>query len=334
METIIGYLNTMFASLPGTQQMQKLKQELLGHMEEKYHELKHEGKSENEAVGIVISEFGNIDELISELGIEPASAKNGINRTEELLPPLRVLTGFETEEFIAAKTRAGLLVGLGVALCMIGTALLILITSLAENGFMRSYISEDALGVFGVVTLLVLLVPAIAMFIYSGMKMEKYKFIQSGFSLPHHLQAEIEQKQSSFAATYTLSLITGVGLCILSTVAIFVASAFGDTASTYGIVVLLAVVAVAVFLFVYYGNIRGAYQLLLKTGEFTDAKKEENRVIGAVAAIVWPLVTCIFLISGLVYNQWQINWILFPVTGILFGVFSAAYNILKGKDAA
>lgn len=69
LDTIVGYLNNMFASLPRTEQMYKLKQELLGNMEEKYHELKDDGKSENEAVGIVISEFGNIDELVSELGI-------------------------------------------------------------------------------------------------------------------------------------------------------------------------------------------------------------------------------------------------------------------------
>lgn len=323
-DTIIVYLNNMFNSLPRTEQMYKLKQELLGHMEEKYHELKHDGKSENEAVGIVISEFGNIDELVSELGI-------GEVRKEEMLP---MLTETETEDFIAAKRRAGLLVGLGVGLCMVGTALLILITGLAENGFMSAAFTEDAMSMIGMVFLFILLVPAIAMFIYSGMKMEKYKYIESGFNLPYHLEADIRHKQSAFAATYMLSLITGVSLCVLSPVALFVAAAFGDEASSYGVVVLLAVVAVAVFLFIYYGNIRGAYQTLLKTGDFSAEKQEGDRVIGAVASIVWPLVTCVFLVSGFVYNQWHINWIVFPVTGILFGVFSAAYNIIKGKNPA
>jgi hypothetical protein len=92
--------------------------------------------------------------------------------------------------------------------------------------------------------------------------------------------------------------------------------------------------SVAVFLFVYYGNIRGAYQMLLKTGDFSKEKQEEDRVIGAVASIIWPLVPCVFLVSGFVYDQWHINWIVFPVTGILSGVFSSAYNLLKGKDAA
>jgi hypothetical protein len=126
------------------------------------------------------------------------------------------------------------------------------------------------MSMIGVGFLLVLLVPAIAMFIYSGMRMEKYKYMESGFSLPYHLEADIQQRHSGFAATYTLSLITGVSLCVLSPVTLFVASAFGEDASSYGVVVLLAVVAVAVFLFVYYGSIRSAYQQLLKTGDFSN----------------------------------------------------------------
>ncbi|MFD2882217.1 hypothetical protein ACFTAO_50490 [Paenibacillus rhizoplanae] len=88
----------------------------------------------------------------------------------------------------------------------------------------------------------------------------------------------------------------------MSPIAIFVSSAFGDEYSSYGVAVLLIIVAVAVFLFVYYGNIRGAYQRLLKTGDFSEEKqeekKEEDRIVGAVAAIIWPLVTCVFFWSA------------------------------------
>ena len=263
MDTIIGYLNNMFASLPGTEQMMKLKQELLGNMEEKYHELKSEGKSENEAVGIVISEFGNIDELISELGLEEVRKDAGLR--------LPVLDEYAVEEFIAAKKRSGLLIGLGTFLIMLGASLLIFSTGLAENGFMDSVFSEDAMTMVGLVALFLLLVPAIAIFMYNGRKMEKYKYLESAeFSLPYRLEAYIKQRQSAFAATYTLSLIMGVCLCVLSPVIIFVVTAFEDDYSSYGAVVMLDVVAVAVFLFVYYGSIRRAFQMLLKSGDFGE----------------------------------------------------------------
>lgn len=63
METIKNYLENMFSHLPNTPEVQKAKYELYQMMEDKYNELISEGKSDNEAIGIVISEFGNLDEL-------------------------------------------------------------------------------------------------------------------------------------------------------------------------------------------------------------------------------------------------------------------------------
>ena len=89
MDTIKSYLDNMFEVLPKTNQMIKLKNDLLCSMEEKYNEHKNDGKSENEAIGIVISEFGNIDELIDELGIE--HMKEG--------PMLKTITQEEADNF-------------------------------------------------------------------------------------------------------------------------------------------------------------------------------------------------------------------------------------------
>lgn len=323
MDTITGYLNNMFASLPRTEQLYNLKQDLLANMEEKYHELKKEGKSENEAVGIVISEFGNIDELIEELGI----AVEG----EDTLSPQ--LAPEDTWGYMAAKKRAGFMVGLGVMLCIVGPALLILLSTLAEYGFLQGVISGDTAGILGVVILLILVAPAVGLFIFSGTMLEKYKYLQKGFNLPHFLRAEIEQRSRAFTSTYTLSLTMGVCLCVLSPVPVIAWSMINDDATAYGVVILLALVALAVFLFIYYGSIKDSFKFLLKEEEYTDSpdKKEENRIMGSVAAIIWPLAVCIFLISGFVYERWDINWVVFPVTAMLLGVFSAAYNALKAQ---
>ena len=70
METIKNYLENMFLHLPVTPEVLRAKAELAQMMEDKYNELKAEGKSENEAVGIVISEFGNLNELADALVVE------------------------------------------------------------------------------------------------------------------------------------------------------------------------------------------------------------------------------------------------------------------------
>ena len=57
MQAIRNYLETMFMNLPNTPEVLRAKEELWQMMEDKYTELKNEGKSENEAVGTVISDF-------------------------------------------------------------------------------------------------------------------------------------------------------------------------------------------------------------------------------------------------------------------------------------
>jgi hypothetical protein len=324
MDTISSYLNHMFASLPRTPQMLKLKQEMLATMEEKYNELKQEGKSENEAVGIVISEFGNIEELTAELGISLNHQETELYEVHEE----------EVLDYLAVKKRAGLLTGIGVFMCLTGVALLILMYSLAEDGLLGSGISEDTGSILGLITMFLFLVPAIAIFIYSGLKLEKYKHLQGEFILSASLKAMLRQKQSAFTPQYSRALITGVCMAVLSPVAIFIASILGDDESSYGVSVMLPIVGIAVFLFIYYGNIRESHNQLMQTGDFTKEKKEENRVIGAVASIVWPLATVIFLASGFIFDKWHINWVVFPITGILFGTFCGAYSILKSKDHA
>ena len=77
METIRNYLNAMFAGLPDTPEVRRAYEELAAMMEDKYTELIEEGRSENEAIGTVIAEFGNLEELAQDLGIEDCLNRNG-----------------------------------------------------------------------------------------------------------------------------------------------------------------------------------------------------------------------------------------------------------------
>ena len=70
MEKIKNYLDTMFSNFPKTDEVEKAKSELYQMMEDKYTELVDEGKSENEILGIIIGEFGNVSELAEEFGID------------------------------------------------------------------------------------------------------------------------------------------------------------------------------------------------------------------------------------------------------------------------
>ena len=324
METIKSYLSNMFAGLPKTARMEDLKNNILSNMEDKYNELKNQGKTENEAIGIVISEFGNIDELINELGIyKDAETKS-----------LPVVTQEEVDSYLNVKRTMGIQIGIGVFLCIIAPAILILLSGLADNGVIFRALSSDARSMPGLIALFLLITAAVGIFIYSGMNFERYKYMELGVQLPNSLEANLRQKYNSFTPKFYLSIITGVCLIIISPITLFIVSLMNGDTQVYGVVIMLIIIAISVFLFVYSGTIRESYERLLKVGEYTVKTKKEDKVIGAVASIVWPLAVIIFLCSGFIYGLWSTAWIVFPITGLLFGMFSAAYSIITGNNEA
>lgn len=110
MEAIRNYLETMFLNLPNTPEVYKAKNELWQMMEDKYTELKNEGKSENEAVGTVIAEFGNLDELAEDLGI-----KQFVHQPRQEQTPNAVSLSMEdVRQFLREHSRHSYFVALSV----------------------------------------------------------------------------------------------------------------------------------------------------------------------------------------------------------------------------
>ncbi len=171
METIKTYLENMFRNLPKTNEIERLKNELLSNMEDRYNELKNEGKRENEAVGVVISEFGNIDELMEEMNIK-TTADSG-----KSYPSISIE---DAREFISMNKKASHIIATGVGLILLGVSLMIFLFSLIEGNRIYSSISPDAVNAIPIIILFLFIAAAVGLFIYSASKMEKYKFIDEG----------------------------------------------------------------------------------------------------------------------------------------------------------
>ena len=116
METIRNYLETMFAGLPNTPEVLRARDELWQMMEDKYSELIAEGKSENAAIGTVISEFGNLDEIAGELGLDRVKGEK-LSLTKELAPERRHISMDEAKDYLREKGGSSLLTAFGVFLC-------------------------------------------------------------------------------------------------------------------------------------------------------------------------------------------------------------------------
>lgn len=95
MDTIMNYIDSMFAGVPDSEATQRLREDITANMSDKFEELVGEGKSENEAVGTVISEFGNIDEVLAEMGVKREGKK-----AVKTFSPLKQLIGRNIPELL------------------------------------------------------------------------------------------------------------------------------------------------------------------------------------------------------------------------------------------
>lgn len=321
MNIIKTYIENMFSSLPNTKEINKMKNDLLLNMEEKYIELKANGKTENEAIGIVISEFGNIEELAEELGVD-------INTKENFAPVLKVS---EAKEYINATEKNAKHIAIGVMLCILSPILIIFFASL--NTFEDNTLNM----IIGFITLFVLIATAVGLFIYAGINLDKYSYIKKEVIIPNSVKEYAKAEQNIFNRKYTISLILSVTMFILSPILLIILSVVNDEAlyEKYnlgiGIVVLLALIAIGALMVVSVGIVKDAYNALLQVGDYSKERKENDKIVSAVAGIYWPVVTAGYLFWSFVWNDWHISWLIWPIAGVLFGGIAGIINAREKK---
>lgn len=115
MDSIRLFLENMFYGIAPSARVTRAKEQLLEMMEDKYYELKEQGLSENETVGRVISEFGNLEEIAEDLGI-----RNEVFDKEEGEPQERLIVTRERAlHYLASMKRVARNVGIGVVICIL-----------------------------------------------------------------------------------------------------------------------------------------------------------------------------------------------------------------------
>ena len=246
METIKNYLENMFSSFPHTAEVLKMKQDLLMTMEDKYHGLKALGKSENEAIGVVISEFGNIEELAVDLGINPHFKQDD----RPLLTADDAAAYLESNKENAEKT------AFGVSLCIFGPCLLMI--SLFLFNFSPAGIA------IGLGCLMTFTGTAVGVFITQDARMEKYNhFTKREYLLTDAAKTFVEAKKKAFSQRHTVLIVTGVLLCVFSPLLVILPAILLPHYILPGVSAMLFVVTAAVYPLAFSDIINDGHKALL-----------------------------------------------------------------------
>lgn len=308
METIKNYLEAMFANMPNTPEVVKAKAELLAMMEDKYNELISEGESENAAVGTVISEFGNLDELAETLGLEKEVEETHAREAES---PRRFVSAAEVEDYLATMKRKALMVGIGVMLCICSVTCPIILDEVANGDFSEFY---GAMGMFAAIAI------AVGLFVFSGIMSSGWEFLKKEPCQIDMATANmVKERRKGFKPTQALFSAIGVMLCAFAWLPLVLIDK--DIFAS----ILFYGVGLGVFLFIYSGGVMDSYNTVLKLNDSNTisgnyGKEGEEMYISNKAKLImelyWSTITCVYLIISFLTFSWHITWIIWPIAGV------------------
>lgn len=149
MDLIKSYIEALFGGLPKTKEVIEMKLNMMEHLEEKFENLLGEGKSEHEAVGIVLSGIGSVADLKEELGIKEEEI---IEQEPEGL----------RKEYFDFKRKQGLFTAIAIALFILAPVMVIVL---------------DQTGVRGlpIAAFFLCIAAGVALLIYFGIQDDKFK---------------------------------------------------------------------------------------------------------------------------------------------------------------
>jgi len=293
-------------------------------MEDKYNELVADGKSDNEAVGTVISEFGNLDEISEELGIH-----NIVINKEDM--SRRNVTMEEAKLYLHEHIAYAYKIALGVFLC---------ITSPVGVIFNSAFNISDALGT---IFLMCAIAAAVFLFVYSSITMHRWDFLKDELCSIDFLTTNyVNSQKEKYIPTYALTTTIGIVLCVICFVPVII---FDETGISFhgidmeflGVIALFLLVATGVFMIVLSQSINSSYNNLLKlnssstvSGNYVPSQHPETKYITSAAATVmsvfWPTITCFYLIWSFLSFDWWCTWIIWPIAAIIHTILNTAFK--------
>ena len=174
MDTISNYVDSVFEKLPNTPELLEQKQAMLTKMQDKYQQLKAEGKSEHEAISTAIAAHGNIDDYtVSDIPTSPAE----IPDNEVYLTPEQV------DEYIDHRHHFAWAMATGVFLCIMGPASLFLGQYLAGYRDGRGGRTSELMDILTLIPLFLFVAAGVALFILYGMKEQQFELEEKRIQL-------------------------------------------------------------------------------------------------------------------------------------------------------
>lgn len=336
MDTITTYLDSLFASLPDNDKTRQAKADMLANMRDYYRDLLRESKSEEAAIGAVISAFGSIDELRADLGM-PAQATATTTQSDptdaEEEADEDAITETELRSFWHMADQFATQIALGVLLCAVSIAL-------------PAYTGGGRWEGFGVIGMFLLAALAVGLFIWGGTVFSQQKKQLNDRPITASAKQLANKTIGEYTRQFAAGLIAGIMICIGSLIPPIISAYIpGFISENAGGALFLAIAGLGSYLIIYvsinYSQLK-RYAYATTAANSTawynvtadDAthwsqphKHHQNsrarQDIALFHQVYWPAIFVIYLLASFVLGGWAYSWLIFIIGGFFENIFTA-----------
>ena len=263
--------------------------------------------------------------LKDEMGGEIPAPKEEISESK-----FRKVSMEEANDFIKVKDETAPLVALGVLLCILSPVVMFFLLAMQITG--KIGMTENGAGGIGIIALVLLVVPAVALFITSGMKTGKYEYLEKEpIELAYGVEGMVKERQNKLRSKHIRDCVIGVCLCVVSAIPLFVSAFFesADGEVFLGLCLTLMIVAAGVYILIRTGIPWVTTEKLLQQDDYTIENKALEKKLDPIATIYWCTMVAIYRGWSFFTMEWDRTWIIWPVAGVLFGAFE---GIVRSRD--
>ena len=145
-------------------------------------------------------------------------------------------------------------------------------------------------------------------------------FEKEGIDTEYGVSGMVNEKKAKYEPRFTLSIIIGVVLFILSFVpTIIIESLMGETALTEALEpsLFLGLIAIGVGVIVRSSTSMNGYRKLLEEDGFNREEKAKGHAPNPAIIVYWCVVTALYLSISFLTNRWDMTWLIWVIAAVL-----------------
>ena len=206
----------------------------------------------------------------------------------------------------------GKYISIGIFLVLVGVTIYLIYLGLLPQ--IKNINEKDIM--ISVSILLIFVLIAVPIFIINGLKMnsfkKKYTHITNNYS-----SEEIEKFDKKFGVIIALS-VSFILLGIISLILMYGFNTYKNDIMPVGLFMIY--ITFTVPFLTYYGIQKNKYNIEKYNKLNSKLDIKEFILIGKISSVIMIITTIIYLILGFIFNLWNYNWILYPISGLICAI--------------